>query len=751
MDLPTPSPAGPKSSRVKPCNPMGLLSALKLRHRILLLVFSVVTGTLVCSLALVEYRVREHVHQRVSQSLQRSMTIFQQRDQERGQALMLMLAAMDSNPKLKIVLESQDYATTVNFLRESAESDQIFILTDAQGRMLLRSDKDGAGILLPGENLAQLAPVQSALQGKKANFYCWFDRGVWRMASIPLRAEAYGTVFTLTVGYRAEQNLVERVAREFDSDVALFAEGRLLTTNERCGLPGETLASEFNKLQPDIPSFDPQQPGHWLEFTSNFGDTQYEGVLAGLGQQPQPVAYLGILQNNREAVRLVAQTRTTLGLLGIVALIAALMVSIPVVGRVANPVELLETVVQTVGDGLIHITPDWTIQRVNLAAEKLLSCKAHELVEKNFFQVIQLGGAGLTPLPSQQLMAALSTGKTVRHEEGWVEHLASQTRFVSAFVIAPILQEGQTSGAVLLFRDITEIQAMRQQLLTFSHQAGMAEVATGTLHNVGNALNSVSVSASLVADKLRSSRLSSLSKTVAMLDRPQDSLADFLTQDPKGQKVPLLLSKLAQHLEEHHQSTLKELESMLSNLEHVKQVIKLQQVHTKTSALLERVDLSETLDSALAISQASSLSPKGLEVIKEYFVESPILLEKHKLVQILVNLCCNALESMAAEGEADKKLLLRTSRIGNKAHIEVQDSGGGIAPENLSKMFTHGFTTKPQGHGFGLHNCSLAARSMGGRLSAQSPGLGKGATFVLELPLEGPESTPADPDHSATS
>ncbi len=659
------------------------------------------------------------------------MTIFQQRDHERGQALSLMLAAIDSNPKLKSVLASQDYPTVVNFLREAAQSDQIFLLTDSHGRLLLRSDLDGTGILLAGENLAELAPVRSALDGRRENFYCWFDREVWRMASLPLPAERYGKLATLTVGYRAQQNLVERAAREFDSDVALFTEAGLVTTNERCGLPGNLLAEEFKRLEPQLLS---AQPGEWLEFTSQSENTQYRGVLAGLGQEPKQLAFLAILQNNREAVQLIAQTRSTLGLLGLVALVAALLVSIPVVGRVANPVELVETVIQTVGDGLIHMTPDGTIQRVNLAAETLLQCQAKDLLDRNFFEVIQLGGTGPNPLLGDQLMTALSAGQTVRQEEGWVQHSSGQARFGSAFVIAPIRQEGKTSGAVLLFRDISEIQAMRHQLMALSHQAGMAEVATGTLHNVGNALNSVSVSASLVADKVRSSRLASLSKTVAMLERPKEELAAFLSQDPKGQKVPVLLAKLAQHLEEQQQSTLKELESMLSNLEHVKQVIKMQQVHTKTSALLEEVNLSEILDSALAMSEASISFPKGLDVIKEYQAESPIQVEKHKLMQILVNLCCNALESLAEEPAAEQRLLLRTSIVGNKVHLEVQDSGGGIAPENLDKLFSHGFTTKPDGHGFGLHNCFLAARSMGGRLSAQSAGTGKGATFLLELP-----------------
>ena len=263
----------------------------------------------------------------------------------------------------------------------------------------------------------------------------------------------------------------------------------------------------------------------------------------------------------------------------------------------------------------------------------------------------------------------------------------------------------------------------------------MAEVATGTLHNVGNALNSVSVSASLVADKMRRSKLPSLSKTVALLNQNSQDLAAYLSHDPKGQKVPTLLSKLALHLEEHQAATMQELEAMLSNLEHVKQVIKMQQAHTKNSTLQELVDVAELLDGALAMSQASHPVPEGLNVIREYALEAPIMLERHKLMQILVNLCSNALEALLGSPTEPKRLRLRITQADRLVKVEVEDNGPGIAPEHLEKLFTHGFTTKPEGHGFGLHNSALAAQSMGGRLWARSPGVGQGATFVLELNL----------------
>jgi len=67
--------------------------------------------------------------------------------------------------------------------------------------------------------------------------------------------------------------------------------------------------------------------------------------------------------------------------------------------------------------------------------------------------------------------------------------------------------------------------------------------------------------------------------------------------------------------------------------------------------------------------------------------------------------------------------------------ISVCDTGVGIEQENLTRIFSHGFTTKADGHGFGLHTSALAAKAMGGSITAHSEGSGKGATFIIELPL----------------
>lgn len=80
-------------------------------------------------------------------------------------------------------------------------------------------------------------------------------------------------------------------------------------------------------------------------------------------------------------------------------------------------------------------------------------------------------------------------------------------------------------------------------------------------------------------------------------------------------------------------------------------------------------------------------------------------------------------------------MTIRVSRQDETARITVSDNGVGIAVENLTRIFAHGFTTKKNGHGFGLHSSALAAKELGGSLRASSEGPDRGATFILELPL----------------
>jgi PAS domain S-box-containing protein len=295
--------------------------------------------------------------------------------------------------------------------------------------------------------------------------------------------------------------------------------------------------------------------------------------------------------------------------------------------------------------------------------------------------------------------------------------------------------------------DITEqklaaaqIARMQRELVDASRLAGMAEVATGVLHNVGNVLNSVNVSASLLLEGLRQSKAPALARTVALLREHQDHLAEFLSSDPKGQKLPGFLEALSNHFSSEQTKLIQEIQGLQQNVGHIKEIVVRQQAYAKVSGALENLAPHELIEDALRMS-STALARHQIEVVRQFDAVPAVFVDRHKVLQILVNLVNNARQALE-ERTKGRQILLRINRgEGERVRVEVTDNGIGIAHENLARIFSHGFTTKKTGHGFGLHSGANAARELGGSLTAYSAGPGQGATFVLELPTEDSLST----------
>ncbi len=287
-------------------------------------------------------------------------------------------------------------------------------------------------------------------------------------------------------------------------------------------------------------------------------------------------------------------------------------------------------------------------------------------------------------------------------------------------------------------RRATEIklEQTHKQLMEISRQAGMAEVATSVLHNVGNVLNSVNTSSSLVAETARRSQVSHLTKAAALMQSHADDLPGFFANDPKGKQLPGFLTKLAGHLEEEHRQIITELDALGGNIDHIKEIVAMQQRHAKASGLREKVAVVDLVEDALRMN-AGAMDRHGVQVVREYSATPVIVTEKHKVLQILINIIRNAKHALDDLGRAGKQMTLRVGLNGNNTvKISVLDNGIGIPPENLTRIFEHGFTTRQNGHGFGLHSGALAAQGLGGTLTARSPGTGLGAEFTLEFPCQ---------------
>jgi PAS domain S-box-containing protein len=342
------------------------------------------------------------------------------------------------------------------------------------------------------------------------------------------------------------------------------------------------------------------------------------------------------------------------------------------------------------------------------------------------------------------MVAAMRDRKPLRAQyrvvrpDGSVGHIES---------VATVVSDSDSSGARLvgIDLDVTERvaaqrreDALQLQLRDASRQAGMADVATSVLHNVGNVLNSVNVSASLAADRLKRSRVAGLSRVVSLLDEHREDFGRFVANDERAKALPTYLTELSRQLNADNHSVLQELQSLRGNIDHIKDIVAMQQRYAKLGGVADVVDVCQLIEESTRIT-ASAYERHAVKVVRRCGELPEITVDKHKVLQILVNLLRNAKDACDGNSKHERRVTIVAEPSELGVRVTISDTGSGIAPENMSRLFTHGFTTKPNGHGFGLHSGALAAKELGGVLRAESAGVGCGATFILELPLTPPE------------
>jgi C4-dicarboxylate-specific signal transduction histidine kinase len=341
----------------------------------------------------------------------------------------------------------------------------------------------------------------------------------------------------------------------------------------------------------------------------------------------------------------------------------------------------------------------------------------------------------------------IRTGKPVLNLEEKETHLDGRVTWVSTSKMPWRDKAGNVLGTMGISRDITEqkraqaeLENLHKKLVDASRQAGMAEIATNVLHNVGNVLNSVNISTTLIVQSVKQSKVSSLAKVVVLLQEHAHNLGEFITHDSRGKHVPAHLGQLSEHLLAEQETNVRELALLRQNIEHIKEIVAMQQNYATFGGVNEIVNVVNLVEDSLRINEGA-LSRHRVEVIREFETVPPLNVEKHKVLQILVNLLRNAKHACQDSKRADKRLTVRVANGEGRIRISVIDNGVGIPPENLMRIFNHGFTTRKDGHGFGLHSGALAAREMGGSLTVHSDGPGHGAAFTLELPCPAQENS----------
>ena len=285
-----------------------------------------------------------------------------------------------------------------------------------------------------------------------------------------------------------------------------------------------------------------------------------------------------------------------------------------------------------------------------------------------------------------------------------------------------------------------ELREAQQRSLELARQAGMTEIASNVLHNVGNVLNNLNTASAMLAERLRSLRVDPILKAAEMLEAQKADLAGFFSKDERGRRLPEYFGKLGQNLTAERAELLSLAGGLEGHVAHIRAVVDFQQSYATVTNLDEPVDLAAVLEDALRMAVPSG--GRGGVVIDRALSPLPrTLCDKHKVLQIILNLLGNAKWALGERGGENKRLVVRLVQPAeDRVRIQIIDNGVGIDAALLTKIFQHGFTTRKGGHGFGLHASALVARAMGGTLAAESEGPGLGATFTLEFPFRPAEA-----------
>ncbi|HZP13712.1 MAG TPA: PAS domain S-box protein [Nevskiaceae bacterium] len=389
--------------------------------------------------------------------------------------------------------------------------------------------------------------------------------------------------------------------------------------------------------------------------------------------------------------------------------------------------------------GVALATPEGVLIKVNRAFARLLGYECDEIAGRAVVDITHPDDGGDSVEWMRKLIAGAVTAadfeKRYRHKDGHVIWTRVSVTLVRDAELRPVNFIAQVQDISKRKKAESQLQDAQARLVVASRQAGMAEVATSVLHNVGNVLNSVNVSTGLMAESLRKSRTSGLPKVVALLRSHESDLAHFITEDVRGRTLPSYLAQLSDHLVADQEATLRELETLRKHVNHIKEIVAMQQGYAKMGGATETIAIADLVEDSLRMN-AESLTKRGIAIERDFAPVPPLTLCRHNVIQILVNLIRNAEQACEAAGGSDGRIVLKVARSDDRLVISVRDNGVGITPANLAKLFSHGFTTRKDGHGFGLHSGAITAREMGGRLYAHSDGPGTGATFTLELPLQ---------------
>jgi PAS domain S-box-containing protein len=395
----------------------------------------------------------------------------------------------------------------------------------------------------------------------------------------------------------------------------------------------------------------------------------------------------------------------------------------------------VDNVLRSMADSLLVIDANLTIGSVNPSLLALLGYGEDELIGQSPGMIFGEEFAQGSIIENLLLQGSVSGVES--------SFLTNDGRLIPISVSGSMMQDeqGQFQGLVCVAQDITARKQMEEeklelheQLLDTSRQLGMAEVASDVLHNVGNALNSINVSIGVVTDLLKNSMVGDVGRISQLFHKHREDLGNYFSSNSKGKQIPAYLEKLAGQLVEEQRVAIAELARLRENAQNAQQCVAVQQDLAKPSGITEEISVIELVEEALTLNQ-ELLENSKIAVSREFQEIPQLIVDKHQVLEVMVEVIRNACQAMVSV--STKQLIVRAKLIPgppDSVCLEVQDSGIGIASDDLIKIFGQGYSTKNGKRGMSLHSGALMVKNLGGALRAHSEGIGHGATFSLELP-----------------
>lgn len=287
---------------------------------------------------------------------------------------------------------------------------------------------------------------------------------------------------------------------------------------------------------------------------------------------------------------------------------------------------------------------------------------------------------------------------------------------------------------VRVLQKTKQIKEEQKKNLELAHEAGMAEIAGEIIHNIGNILSALFIYIQKIEKQVALTCEFKFDQVKSLITPYNDDLYEFFQKDQKGKK-------LSQYIWTHIGETKDRMEVIATNIKKIEDlskvisnILRAQRMYAQTGVFVDKYKIYDIVLSSIEVLQ---LKITSYNVVIENHVDSKleINVERSKLINILVNIIKNALE--ACENSEQRHISISTQLDSNSVSLIVKDTGVGIEKDMLEKIFNHGVTTKKNGNGFGLHSCANLTKELKGSLVAQSEGIGKGASFVLRIPIDG--------------